>query len=56
MTRERVQADFYGVATVAERSTTERFEKGFFSESGRNHLVEASTPVKPGAAPEPAPV
>jgi len=55
LTRERLQADFYAVATVAERTTKERFEKGFISESGRNHLIEALTPVKAGAAPEPAP-
>ena len=44
LTRERLQADFYAVATVEERSTKERFEKGFITESGRNHLIEASTP------------
>jgi alkaline phosphatase D len=45
LTRERMQADFYGVATVQERSTKERFEKGFVTESGRNHLIEASRPA-----------
>jgi alkaline phosphatase D len=45
LTRQRLQADFYGVATVQERSTQERFEKGFITESGRNHLIEASTPA-----------
>ena len=45
LTRERLQADFYAVATVQERSTKERFEKGFITESGRNHLIEASTPA-----------
>ena len=56
--RSRNIHTLYGMLAdlVAERSTAERFEKGFLSESGRNHLVEASTPVKPGAAPEPAPV
>ena len=43
LTRERLQADYYAVATVAERSAKERFEQGFITESGRNHLVEAST-------------
>jgi alkaline phosphatase D len=56
LTRERLQSDFYAVATVEERSTKERFEKGFVSETGRNHLVAASTPVKSGPAPDPAPV
>ena len=45
LTRERLQADYYAVATIQERSTQERFEKGFITESGRNHLVEASAPV-----------
>ena len=45
LTRERLQADYYAVATVEERTTTERFEKGFITESGRNHLIEASTPA-----------
>lgn len=56
LTRDRLQADFYGVATVEERTTKERFVKGFITESGRNHLNEASTPAKPGAAPDPAPL
>jgi alkaline phosphatase D len=45
MTRDRLQADYYAVATIQERSQSERFEKGFITESGRNHLVEASTPA-----------
>jgi hypothetical protein len=45
MTKQRMQADFYGVATVAERSTKERFEAGFITESGQNHLIKASTPA-----------
>ena len=45
LTRQRLQADFYAVATVQERSTKERFEKGFITESGRNHLIEASKPA-----------
>lgn len=44
MTRDRLQADYYAVATIAERSRQERFERGFITESGRNHLVAASTP------------
>ena len=45
LTRERLQADFYRLATVQERSATETFEKGFISESGRNHLIEVSKPA-----------
>ena len=55
LTRERLQADFYGVATVEERSTSERFMKGLITESGRNHLTEASSPAKPAHGPDPAP-
>lgn len=45
LTRQRLQADFYRVATITERSSAERFEKGFITESGRNHLIEVSTPA-----------
>jgi alkaline phosphatase D len=45
LTRARLQADFYAVATIQERSTEERFERGFITESGRNHLVSASSPA-----------
>ncbi len=45
LTRDRLQADYYAMATIAERSTDERFEKGFITESGRNHLVPSSTPA-----------
>ena len=55
LTPERLQADFYAVATVLDRATKEAFEKGFVSETGRNHLVEASTPAAPASAPDPAP-
>ena len=55
LTRERLQADFYGVATVADRSTTERFEKGFVTETSKNHLIESSSPAPSNQAPPPAP-
>jgi alkaline phosphatase D len=45
LTRERLQADYYAVATIEERSTNERFEKGLITESGRNHLIEVSSPA-----------
>lgn len=45
LTRERLQADYYAMETIEKRSTNERFEKGFITESGRNHLIEVSTPV-----------
>ena len=56
LTRERLQADYYGVATVAgAHQPTERFEKGFISESGRNHLIEASKPAASRLTADPAP-
>ena len=55
LTRERLQADFYGMATIEERSTKEQFMKGLITESGRNHLIEASTAAKPASGPDPAP-
>ena len=45
LTSQRLQADYYAVATVEERSTKERFERGFITESGRNHLVESPSPA-----------
>jgi alkaline phosphatase D len=42
LTRDRLQADYYALATIEERNTNEKFEKGFITESGRNHLIEAS--------------
>lgn len=45
LTSQRLQADYYAMATIEERSAKERFEKGFITESGRNHLIEASTPA-----------
>ena len=55
LTRARLQADFYAVATILDRSTKARFEKGFVTESGRNHLTAAATPALPSLAPDPAP-
>jgi alkaline phosphatase D len=45
LTSQRLQADYYAMATIEERSTRERFEKGFVTESGRNHLTEAASPA-----------
>ena len=55
LTRERLQADFYRVATILDRSTTERFEKGFVTAAGANHLIEATTAAPTASAPDPAP-
>ncbi len=45
LTRERLQADYYALATIEERSTRERFERGFVTETGRNHLQPATSPA-----------
>jgi len=55
LTRERLQADFYRVATILDRSTQESFERGFVTPSGANHLVLAATPAPNAPAPDPAP-
>jgi alkaline phosphatase D len=57
ITRERAQADWYVVPTVSERSRDERFDKGFVTEAGKPHLVEAASAVPTRTdAPEPAPL
>jgi alkaline phosphatase D len=45
LTRERAQADWYVVPTVSERSRAETFDKGFVTEAGKPHLVEATSAV-----------
>ena len=55
LTRERLQADYYAMSTIEERSTDEELVKGFATEAGRNHLVEVVSPAAAMAAPEPAP-
>ena len=55
VTKDAVQADFFGVPTIDERTAKERFVKGFTSAAGAPHLVEASTAARANpAAPEPA--
>lgn len=44
LTREKLQADYFAVRTIEERSTVERFEAGFITETGKNHLIKASSP------------
>jgi alkaline phosphatase D len=45
VTRERAQADWFVVPTVSERSRAETFDKGFVTEAGKPHLVEAASAV-----------
>jgi alkaline phosphatase D len=47
LTREHLQADWWYVPTILERSASERFGMGFVSEAGQPHLVEARSPVPP---------
>jgi alkaline phosphatase D len=56
VSRERVQADWFGVPTVTERSDSEQFLKGFFSVAGEPRLQQASGPaVSSSSAAAPAP-
>lgn len=55
VTRERLQADWWLVPTVIERTESERFAKGLMSDAARPHLEEVGSPAPPGPAPDPAP-
>jgi alkaline phosphatase D len=47
LTRERLQADWWYVPTILERTEAELFGKGLQSEAGQPRLVDASTPAPP---------
>ncbi len=55
LTRERLQADYFAVKHVEDRSSDERFVKGFVSENERNHLVETGSPATGARSVDPAP-
>ena len=56
ITPERLQADFYGMKTIEERTREERFLKGFAAPAGSMHLTEQQSPAAPRTgAPDPAP-
>jgi alkaline phosphatase D len=55
LTRERLQADFYAMKTILDRTPEERFVKGFAAAAGQMHLTEQASPVPPATAPDPAP-
>jgi alkaline phosphatase D len=56
VSRERAQADWFGVPTVTERSDSEQFLKGFFSVAGEPRLQPASGPAAAStSAAAPAP-
>lgn len=54
ITRERLQADWWFVPTVTERTTTETRAKSLASEAARPRLVEVASPVTVADAPDPA--
>jgi alkaline phosphatase D len=55
LNRDRLQADYFAVKPVEDRSSDERFVKGFVSETNRNHLVETTTVASGARTVEPAP-
>jgi alkaline phosphatase D len=54
ITRERLQADWWFVPTILERSSDESRAKSLVSDVSRPHLVETGSPVT-AAGPDPAP-
>jgi hypothetical protein len=55
ITRERLQAEFYAMKTVLDRTAEERFVRAFAAPAGRMHLTEQAAPLPPPQAAEPAP-
>ena len=55
LTRERLQADYYAMKTILNRTPEERFTKGFAVPAGQMHLTEQASPASPQPAPDPAP-
>jgi alkaline phosphatase D len=55
LTPERLQADWWFVPSIAERSASEQFGKGMVSEAGRPHLTEAASPLPARTSADPAP-
>jgi alkaline phosphatase D len=47
ITRDRLQADWWSVPTIVQRTASERFEKGMVTEAAHPHLVNASSPAAP---------
>ena len=47
VTRERLQADWWYVPTILERTDAERFGKGMISDAGSPHLVDTDSPSPP---------
>jgi hypothetical protein len=47
LTRQRLQADWWYVPTVVERTAEEQLGMSLVSEAGQPHLVAASGPATP---------
>jgi alkaline phosphatase D len=50
VTRDRMQADWFGVPSVTEKSDGEQFMKGLLSAAGEPRLQQASGPVSPSSS------
>lgn len=55
LTRERLQADYFAMQTVADRSPAERFVAGYAAPAGQMHLTAQASPTPAATAPDPAP-
>ncbi|MCC7126488.1 MAG: alkaline phosphatase D family protein [Acidobacteria bacterium] len=55
LTRERLQADYFAMRTVIDRTADETFVHGFAAPAGQMHLTTQASPVPPASAPDPAP-
>jgi alkaline phosphatase D len=55
LTRERMQADFFVMRTILDRTSEERFARGFAAPAGQMHLTEQAAPAPSRSAPDPAP-
>ena len=54
ITRERLQGEFWHLATITERRREERLAAAYFTARGNNHLETARGASAPGALREPA--
>jgi alkaline phosphatase D len=55
VTRDRLQADWWLLPTVRERSSEQRFAKGLVCDAGSRHLVDAASPIRASTTADPAP-
>ncbi len=55
LTRERLQADYFAMKTILDRTAEERFVKAFAAPAGQMHLTEQASPARSQTAPDPAP-